>query len=106
MKIKGAHNAIKSGIVAGESLYEALTGRLPGESMTVKKYEEEMKRSWVWKELYQTRNFKNSFKNIFTGLAYSGIFKLLGGREPFSLQNKKVDSQSTEPASKHKVLSI
>ena len=32
------------------------------------------------KELYSTRNFKNSFKNLYTGLAYGGLYKIFQGR--------------------------
>jgi hypothetical protein len=53
-----------------------------------------MKKSWVWDELYQTRNFKNSFKNIIAGFAYSAVFKILNGNEPFHLRKNKVDSQN------------
>ena len=54
-----------------------------------------MKKSWVFEELYQSRNFKNSFKNLYTGLAYGGIFKFLKGREPIDLRQKKKDSEQT-----------
>ena len=51
-----------------------------------------MKNSWVWDELQVSRNFKNSFKTLYTGLAYGGVFKFLNGREPFDIRNKKKDS--------------
>lgn len=51
-----------------------------------------MEKSWTYKELYQTRNFKNSFHNIYSGLIYSGFFKLFGGLEPFDIRNDKKDS--------------
>lgn len=50
--------------------------------------------------MYQTRNFKNSFKNIYQGMMYSGFFKLFGGIEPFDIRNSKKDSQNWDtPAS-------
>ena len=39
-----------------------------------------MDKSWTIEEMYNTRNFKNAFKNIYKGLVYSGFFKLFGGR--------------------------
>ncbi len=62
-----------------------------------------MRNSWAWEELHSARNFKNSFKNIYTGLAYSGLYKILGGMEPFDMRNSKKDSQQTERKGKHKV---
>jgi len=32
-----------------------------------------MKKSWVYKELYESRNFKGSFKNLYTGLIYGAV---------------------------------
>lgn len=103
MKIKGAHNAMKSGIEAGKAIYNSLSTQTYSGPLVVKEYEENMKKSWVWEELKQTRNFKNSFKNIFTGMAYSGLFKVLGGREPFDLRKNQIDSKQTWPADKFKV---
>lgn len=56
-----------------------------------------MKKSWVWDELYESRNFKNSFKNLWTGMAYGGVFKFLNGKEPFDIRNKKKDCDATHP---------
>jgi hypothetical protein len=58
----------------------------------------------VWDELHAARNFKGSFKNLYTGLIYGGIYKLLEGKEPFELRNKAIDSDKTEPANKYKVM--
>lgn len=103
MKIKGAHNAMKSGIEAGKAIYNTLSMQTYSGPLTVNEYETNMKKSWVWDELRITRNFKNSFKNLFTGMAYSGVFKVLGGCEPFDLRKKEADSTKIEPASKFKV---
>jgi hypothetical protein len=63
-----------------------------------------MEKSWTFKELHQTRNFKNSFHNIFSGLMYSGFFKVFGGVEPFDIRNDKKDSQNwVKPASEFEV---
>lgn len=106
MKIKGSHNAIKSGIEAGQSIYNKLTKPTsnPNEHpRRVDEYQSAMKNSWVFEELKQTRNFKNSFKNLYTGLAYGGLFKFLKGKEPFDLRNKVKDSKKTSPAAKYEV---
>lgn len=79
LKIKGSHTAIKSGIEAGNAVFDTLTD--PGNALNppkvVEKYQINMEKSWVWDELHAARNIKNSFKNLYTGLIYGGIYKLL-----------------------------
>jgi len=71
MKIKGAHNAMKSGVLAAETICSK--GTLE-EGMEIKEYEEAVKKSWIYDELYRSRNFKGSFKyNIYSGLIYGGF---------------------------------
>ena len=49
-KIKGSHTAIKSGIQAGNAIYDKIAG--PPQQFTdpdvVEKYQTSMKTSWVW----------------------------------------------------------
>ncbi len=82
LKIKGSHNAIKSGIEAGKAIFDKLTQpeRQNEHPRRVDQYEKNIKESWVWDELVASRNFKNSFKNLYTGLAYGGVFKFLNGK--------------------------
>lgn len=48
MKIKGTHNAMKSGMVAGEKVFWGIvTEEERGKGMELKEYEEELKKSWV-----------------------------------------------------------
>lgn len=54
-----------------------------------------MEKSWVWEELHAARNIKGSFKNLYTGLTYGGIFKFLKGKEPFDLRSHGTDSGKT-----------
>lgn len=63
-KIKGANNAIKSGMVAAESVYENI-----GEKVEITDYETNMKKSWVFEDLKVSRNAKNNFKKgLYPGL--------------------------------------
>lgn len=50
LKIKGSHNAIKSGIEAGKAIYEKLIypPRPNEHPRKAEKYEYHMKKSWVW----------------------------------------------------------
>lgn len=100
LKIKGSHNAIKSGVEAGKAIYEKLALEKSGlneHPKRVDQYETNIKNSWVWDELYESRNFKNSFKTLKTGLAYGGLFKFLNGRQPFDIRSKEKDCDATKP---------
>ena len=54
-------------------------------------YEERIRNSSVWKELYQARNIRPSFDTrlgLWGGLAYTGLFFVLGrGKEPWTLKH-------------------
>ncbi|HZD53334.1 MAG TPA: NAD(P)/FAD-dependent oxidoreductase, partial [Woeseiaceae bacterium] len=52
VKIKGAHTAIKSGMLAAESIWSALAGGDEGYS-ELESYERAMRDSWVYDELYR-----------------------------------------------------
>ena len=55
-----------------------------------------MKKSWVYKELYESRNFKGSFKNLYTGLIYGAVQGFLTKVFLFLIINKgKWTIQST-----------
>lgn len=57
----------------------------------VPEYEENLKNSWIWKELYAVRNIRPSFHNYFGlygGMLYTGIFYwILRGKEPWTLKH-------------------
>lgn len=54
-----------------------------------------MEKSWVFPELYATRNSKNAFKygGLWGGLTLNGISGYLKGYEPWNLRNKVKDSE-------------
>ena len=54
-KIKGTHTAMKSGMIAAETIYEALQKDSVGEDLIA--YEEKFTNSWVDKELHKARNW-------------------------------------------------
>ena len=71
MKIKGAHNAMKSGIVAAETIFswvkDAEIESIKGKSLT--EFDENIKNSWITSELKKSWNFKNGFKyGLYAGL--------------------------------------
>jgi electron-transferring-flavoprotein dehydrogenase len=101
-KIKGTHNAMKSGIVAAESIFDALQNAAQENTAAeVPAYPENMKKSWVYDELYKVRNVRPSFKwGLWPGFLYSAIDTvLLGGKAPWTLKHHEDHSQ-LKPANK------
>ncbi|NDF11734.1 MAG: electron transfer flavoprotein-ubiquinone oxidoreductase [Proteobacteria bacterium] len=70
-KIKGSHTAMKSGMLAAESVFAALSGTNPD---VLAEYPEKIKASWVYEELKAVRNIRPSFRfGLWLGLLYSAI---------------------------------
>ncbi|QIJ00538.1 FAD-binding protein [Stutzerimonas balearica] len=92
-KIKGSHTAMKSGMLAAEAIAEALAaGREGGDELTA--YEENFKSSWVYDELYKSRNFGAAIHKW--GAVKGGAFNFIdqnifGGKIPFTLHDTKPD---------------
>ncbi|MGH0159501.1 UNVERIFIED_CONTAM: hypothetical protein FKN15_062926 [Acipenser sinensis] len=72
------------------------------QGLCVPEYEENLKNSWVWKELYSVRNIRPSCHGLFGvygGMVYTGIFYwILRGKEPWTLKHKGLDSAQLKPA--------
>ena len=96
-KIKGTHTAMKSGMLAAESVFEALT-----EGKDISIYEEKIKNSWIYKELYKVRNIRPAFNfGLWFGLIYSAIDTLFCGKFPWTFKHHK-DNEQTLKASECK----
>jgi electron-transferring-flavoprotein dehydrogenase len=79
-KIKGIHVAMKSGMLAAETIFEALLKNDFSESQ-LSKYESSLYESKIGKELYKVRNFHQAFeKGLLSGLIKGGLQYFLGGR--------------------------
>ena len=104
-RIKGSHNAIKTGMLAAEAAFERLAAGSEGRD-TLHGYEAAYRKSWVYKDLYQVRNVKPWMSRFGTVLG-----NLLGGIEmklsgwglgflfPWTLGHGKPDNESLVPAS-------
>lgn len=109
-KIKGTHNAMKSGMLAAEAAFDAIhSSEAEADKPTdMRAYEEAFRNSWIYKDLYEVRNVRPSFNTslgIWGGMAYSGIDTLLlKGRIPWTFRNteKKSDAAHTKKASECK----
>ena len=98
-KIKGNHTAIKTGMLAAESIYTLITSG--GDDTECRQYSERLKKSWVWKELYKVRNIRPGFqKGMWFGLLNAAFQTLGGWIFPFTLKNH-ADYKETGKASKH-----
>jgi electron-transferring-flavoprotein dehydrogenase len=80
-KIKGNHTAMKSGMVAAETIFRRLSGE-PGAEVR-----RALEESWVWDELRRVRNIRPSFRwGLWAGLTYSALDTyLFRGAAPWTL---------------------
>ena len=95
-KIKGSHTAMKSGMIAAETIIENIK-----ENKDLSVYEKKFKNSWVYKELHAARNVKPSFSwGLILGIIFTGIDQILfRGKLPFTLKHKHADHETLKPAS-------
>ena len=82
-KIKGSHTAMKSGMIAAETILRRLSGEADAEVRAA------LERSWVWEELRGVRNIRPSFRwGLWGGLAYSALDTyVLRGNAPWTFHN-------------------
>ena len=101
-KVKGTHNAMKSGMLAAEAAWDALRQKTDGGTVFLYDYEDSLRASPIWKELREVRNMRPSFHNplgLYGGILYSGLEAyLLKGRTPWTLKHKTTDHEATQPA--------
>ena len=101
-KIKGTHNAMKSAMIAAETVFDAFSADALNYGFEPKEYETNLKNSWVYKELKTARNVRPSFHTslgLYGGIAYTGLFYvLLRGVEPWTLKHGTPDHLSLKPA--------
>jgi len=82
-KIKGIHNAMKSGMLAAENIFNGKKGERCTQFSTA------VKNSSIWKELYHARNIRPAMSwGLFPGLIYSAIDTyLFRGNAPWTFKN-------------------
>lgn len=85
-KIKGAHTAMKSGMVAAEAIFANFIGENEPE---VVDYEKHLRNSWVAEELYAVRNIRPGFHHgLLPGLAYAALDTyLFRGKAPWTFKH-------------------
>jgi len=92
-KIKGSHTAMKSGMLAAESVADALFAGNEGGN-TLNTYVDAFKASWLHEELFTSRNFGVAIHKY--GAIKGGAFNFIdqnifGGKLPFTLHDTKPD---------------
>ncbi len=86
-KVKGNHTAIKSGMIAAESIF-TLLGTSEEWGLECEAYPEALKKSWVWSELKKVRNIRPGFhKGLWFGLLNAAFETLTFGKAPWTLKN-------------------
>ena len=98
-KIKGSHTAMWSGILAAESLFEALQAEAPAAEIT--EYSTRFKNSSLYKELHQTRNFSAGFHKFgfWIGSALSFLEQnIFFGKFPLTFHDKSHDHSQLKSA--------
>jgi electron-transferring-flavoprotein dehydrogenase len=79
-RLKGIHLAIKSGMLAAETAFDALLSRRTIPRTELANYKRRVDESWIREELYPVRNFHQGFEHgLIDGLIKAGIQQLLKG---------------------------
>src|SRR5690606_38305252 len=98
-KIKGTHTAMKSGMLAAESIVEALgSGDAPAE---LTGYSSKFQGSWLYDELFRSRNFGAAMRKFgtFIGAGFNFVDQnIFGGKLPVSLHDMTPAHASLKPA--------
>jgi electron-transferring-flavoprotein dehydrogenase len=100
-RIKGSHNAMKTGMLGAEAAFAALQAGRGGDVLSA--YEDAYAKSWVYKDLKQVRNAKplwSKFGTPLGGVLLAGIDMwlghLFGGFSPFgTMKHGKTDAEAT-----------
>ena len=90
-KIKGTHTAMMSGMLAAEAVFGLIKQESSNDSsLEAFGYEQALKSSWVWPELYRVRNIRPAFRwGLWPALVYSAIDSyLLRGRAPWTFHHE------------------
>jgi electron-transferring-flavoprotein dehydrogenase len=96
-KLKGIHLAMKSGMLAGETAFDALV-RKDSSALTLQAYEDRVFDSFVKQQLYRVRNFHQTLsKGVFASLPLLALQEITGGRGLSDKMPVHRDAKTTEP---------
>ena len=96
-KIKGTHTSMKSGMLAADAVFDAVTS----DDAVIEpiSYGEKISSSWLWDELYRVRNIRPGFsQGLWMGMVNAGIDTyIFRGKAPWTLKNHE-DHTALKPA--------
>ena len=107
-KIKGNHTAMKSGLLAAESIFASLQENAEQSGVELSAYTQAYKSSWLYDELYNTRNFgpaMHKFGTMLGGVYNTVDQNLFGGKLPFNFKDDTLDHEQLKLASEAAVIS-
>jgi electron-transferring-flavoprotein dehydrogenase len=101
-RIKGSHNAMKTGMLGAEAAFAALGAGRAHDELTA--YPEAFRKSWVYEDLYKVRNVKPGLKwGLWLGTLHGGVHMWLndldlGALVGWTLRHGKADHETLRPA--------
>ncbi len=104
-RIKGSHNAMKTGMLAAEAAHAAINAGRSGDELA--SYEDAYRKSWVYKDLAQVKNVKPMWSRLglIGGLALGGLDMWMNQLFGFGLgtwKHGKADYATLKPAAEAK----
>jgi electron-transferring-flavoprotein dehydrogenase len=101
-RIKGTHNAMKTGMLGAEAAFAALAQGRAHDELTA--YPEAFRQSWAFKDLHQVRNVKPGLKwGLWLGMLHGGVHMWLnnlglGALVGWTLHHRRADHETLKPA--------
>ena len=107
-KIKGNHTAMKSGMLAAESIFEAISENAEAPVKELTSFTEKFKSSWLYDELFRSRNFGPAIHKL--GNFWGGAFNTLeqnifNGNMFFTMKDEHKDYAQLKEAKDSKEIS-
>jgi len=102
-RIKGSHNAMKTGMLGADAAFAALANGRSGDLLSA--YPEAFRRSWSFTDLYKVRNVKPGLRwGLWRGMLHAGVHMWLndlglGALVGWTLRHRKADHETLKPAS-------
>jgi electron-transferring-flavoprotein dehydrogenase len=98
-RLKGIHLAIKSGMLAAETAFDAMKSN-DFSAKTIGTFQKRIETSWIESELYPVRNFHQGFeKGFWWGMLHAGLQQFTGGMGWFNKYTNHAGHERMKPLS-------